>query len=355
MTAVSATTKPREEAAEREVPVVGVRRFVVQALVAEPRALLRVLAWSVVESAPALFVGQAVARSIGDGFAAHRPWTGTAWLAGLALVWAVAAVGARQVVLAVASIVEPFRDRLLTVAVAGTLRNAARAGRPPGAASVARVNLQVELARDALAALVTVVRSFAFTAVSVVVGLAALEPLVLPWVLPPFLAGLLLFGASLPALARRQRAYLLADERTVAATAEMAGGLRDVAACGAEDRIGRAVRARVDDQAAAGRALARVTALRTVALTVGGWAPVVLLLVAVPWLGRHGVGAALVIGALTYLTQSLVPAFGGLVRGLGVSAVRLGVAVDRVLTTTTDADGRPAPAPAADAAPAAAP
>ncbi|MEV4251574.1 ATP-binding cassette domain-containing protein, partial [Spirillospora sp. NPDC049652] len=99
----------------------------------------------------------------------------------------------------------------------------------------------------------------------------------------------------------------------------------------ADDR--RAVAGRVDEQAAAGRALARVTALRTVALTVGGWAPVVLLLIAVPWLGRHGVGAAMVIGALTYLTQSLVPAFGGLVRGLGVSAVRLGVAVDRVLTT----------------------
>ncbi|MEV4259264.1 hypothetical protein AB0J52_39410, partial [Spirillospora sp. NPDC049652] len=223
---------------ETEGPV-GARRFVVRALLAEPRALLRVLAWSVVESAPALFVGQAVARSIGDGFAANRPWTGTAWLAGLALVWTVAAVGARQVVLAVAAIVEPFRDRLLTEAVGGTLRNAALAGRPPGSASVARVNLQVELARDALAALVTVVRSFAFTAVSVIVGLATLEPLVLPWVLPPFVAGLLLFAASLPALARRQRAYLLADERTVAATADMVGGLRDVVACGAEGRIGR--------------------------------------------------------------------------------------------------------------------
>ncbi|MFC4912321.1 ATP-binding cassette domain-containing protein [Actinomadura gamaensis] len=310
------------------------RRFVLRALVAEPRALVRVLAWSVVEAAPALLVGQAVARAIGDGFAVGRPWVGTAWLAGLALVWGVAAVGARQVVLAVASIVEPFRDRLLTRAVTGTLRQAAASGRPPGSAAVARVNLQVELARDALAALVTVVRSFAFTAGSVVVGLATLEPLVLPWVLPPFLVGLGLFAASLPALARRQRDYLLADERTVAATADAIGGLRDIAACGAEDRIGHAVRARVNAQAQAGRALARVTALRTFALTVGGWAPVVLLLAAVPWLGRHGVGAAVVIGALTYLTQSLVPAFSGLVRGLGVSAVRLRVAVDRVLTAS---------------------
>ncbi|MEV5570816.1 ABC transporter ATP-binding protein [Spirillospora sp. NPDC052269] len=261
---------------------------------------------------------------------------GTSWLAALALVWTIAAIGARQVVLAVAATVEPFRDRLLTEAVAGTLRHAAQEGRPSGSAAVARVNLQVELARDALAALVTVVRSFAFTAVSVVVGLAVLEPLVLPWVLPPFVAGLALFAASLPALARRQRAYLLADEATVAATAELIGGLRDVVACGAEERVGGAVRDRVAAQEAAGRALASVTALRTVALTVGGWAPVLLLLLAVPWLGRHGVGAAMVIGALTYLTQSLGPAFGGLVRGLGVSAVRLGVSVDRVLTTGSD-------------------
>ncbi|MFC5180672.1 ATP-binding cassette domain-containing protein [Actinomadura harenae] len=307
--------------------------------------MLRVLIWSVVEAGPALFVGQAVAKAIGNGFAVGHPWTGTAWLGALALVWAVAAIGARQVVLAVAATVEPFRDRLLTEAVAGTLRHAANAGRPPGSEAVARVNLQVELARDALAALVTVVRSFAFTAVSVVVGLAVLEPLVLPWVLPPFVAGLLLFAVSLPALARRQRAYLLADEATVAATAELIGGLRDVVACGAEERAGDAVRARVAAQEAAGRALAGVTALRTVALTVGGWAPVLLLLLAVPWLGRHGVGAAMVIGALTYLTQSLVPAFGGLVRGLGVSAVRLGVAVDRVLSTASTAPPVPSASP----------
>lgn len=331
------STAPAEGLAQPAHAGSGTREFVVRALRAEPRAVLRVLAWSVVEAGPALLVGQAVARAIGDGFAVGRPWVGTAWLAALALVWVVAAIGARQVVLAVAAVVEPFRDRLLTEAVSGTLRHAAGDGRPPGSAAVARVNLQVELARDALAALVTVVRSFAFTAVSVVVGLAVLEPLVLPWVLPPFVAGLALFAASLPALARRQRAYLLADEATVAATAEMIGGLRDIAACGAEDRVGRAVRDRVAAQEAAGRALARVTALRTVALTVGGWAPVLLLLLAVPWLGRHGVGAALVIGALTYLTQSLVPAFGGLVRGLGVSAVRLGVSVDRVLTATSGA------------------
>ncbi|MCP2337638.1 ATP-binding cassette domain-containing protein [Actinomadura rupiterrae] len=320
------------------------RRFIVRALVADPPSVLRVLAWSVVEAAPALLVGQAVARAIGDGFAAGHPWVGTGWLAALALVWGAAAVGARQVVLAVAAIVEPFRDRLLTRAVTGTLRNAAASGRPPGSAAVARVNLQVELARDALAALVTVVRSFAFTAGSVVLGLATLEPLVLPWVLPPFIVGLLLFVASLPALARRQRDYLLADERTVAATAEAIGGLRDIAACGAEDRVGDGVRERVDTQAAAGRALAGVTALRTVALTVGGWAPVVLLLIAVPWLGRHGVGAAVAIGALTYLTQSLVPAFSGLVRGLGVSAVRLRVAVDRVLTASASSASLASPA-----------
>ncbi|MFC6929800.1 ATP-binding cassette domain-containing protein [Actinomadura yumaensis] len=260
--------------------------------------------------------------------------------------------------LAVAAVVEPFRDRLLNGLVTGTLRRAAATGRPPGAAAVARVNLQVEVARDALAAVVTVVRSFAFTALSVTLGLLTLAPRLLPLVLPPFLIGLALFAASLPALARAQRAFLEADERTATAAGELVGGLRDIVSCGAESRAGAATLERVEEQAAAGGALARLTAVRTIALAVGGWLPVVLVLAGTPWLARHGVGPAVVVGALAYLTQSLVPAFNGLVEGVGVSAVRLGAALARITETAgwdeTPAPGpEPAPAPERDAAPAA--
>ncbi|WP_018653862.1 ATP-binding cassette domain-containing protein [Actinomadura flavalba] len=325
-----------------------VRRVVWEAVVARPSVTARLMAWSVVEAAPAFLIGLAIARAVDDGFAAGRVDVGAAWLGALACVWVVAAIGARQVVLAVAALVEPFRDRLLERVAGTVLRDAAAAGRGPGASAVARATLQVELARDALAAVITVVRSFAFTLVSVLLGLAVLDPRMLMLVVPPFLAGLVLFLLSLPALARRQRAYLLADERTASTTGTIAGGLRDIVACGAEDRVAADARAHIDAQEAAGRGLARVTAVRTLALSLGAWVPVVLILAAAPWLTGHGATAAMIIGALAYLTQSLVPAFNGFVEGLGVSAVRLAVSLTRLLESGPTAhDARPADAPAA--------
>ncbi|GAA3134354.1 ABC transporter ATP-binding protein [Planomonospora alba] len=305
-------------------------RPVRRALLRDPRLLARLGLWSVAETAPALVVGLALAGAIDDGFAAGRPGTGLAWLAVLGAAWLVAAFGARQAVLAVAAIVEPFREDLLGQVVAGALAASAASGHRPDTAAVARANLQVELARDALASVVTVVRSFVFTAVSVLLGLTTLMPQVLVLVLPPFLAGLGLFLLSLPALARRQREFLLADERTAESVAAVAGGLRDIAACAAEERTAAAVERRVAEQAAAGRALARVTAVRTLSLAVGGWLPVLLILAGTPWLLAQGAGAGVVLGALAYVTQSLAPALGNLVQGLGVSAVRLHVSLDRI-------------------------
>ncbi|MEV4095024.1 ABC transporter ATP-binding protein [Streptosporangium saharense] len=302
-----------------------------RALLREPRLLLRLCVWSVAETAPALLVGLAVARAIDDGFAAGRVWTGFAWLAVLGGAWLVAAVGARQVVLTVGEIVEPFREDLLGHVVGGALRRSATTGNGPGTAAVARANLQVELARDALASVITVVRSFAFTVVSVVLGLGALAPGVLVLVLPPFAAGLCLFLVSLPALARRQREFILTDERTAESLADMAGALRDITACRAERRVADGLGRQVRLQERAGRALAGVTALRTASLAVGGWLPVLLILVGTPWLVRGGAGAGVILGALVYVTQSLAPALGNLVQGLGMSGVRLRVSLERVL------------------------
>lgn len=296
------------------------------ALRRSPGSLLRIAAWSVLESIPAFVIGQAIARAISDGFAVHRPWTGLAWLAVLGVSWPAAGIGARQVILAVASVVEPFRDRLLTHVVQQALRT-----QSPDETSVTRANLQIELARDAFASVITVVRSFAFTVISVVLGLVTLNPRLLPLVVPPFVAGLVLFLFSLPALARRQREFLLADERTVASVTTLARGLRDIAACGAEDRIAAETGRRVTEQAEAGRALARVTALRTLCLALGGWLPILAVLAGTPWLLRNGAGAGAIVGALAYISQSLTPALSGLVHGLGVSGVRLMVCLDRIL------------------------
>lgn len=291
----------------------------------EPRLLAGLGVWSVVEAAPAFVIGHAIARAIDDGFAAGRPWTGLGWLAVLAGVWVCAAIGARQVVLALAGIAEPFRERLMARVVESALRR--DDGDP---AAVARATLQVELARDAFVAVITVVRSFAFTVASVILGMLTLVPEVLVLVLPPFCAGVGLFLLSLPVLARRQRAFLLSDERVVEECGAAVGGLRDIVACGAEERVAAAAGRRVAEQAAAGRALARVTALRTAALTLGGWLPVVGVLAGTPWLLRQGAGPGAILGTLAYITQSLTPALGGFVEGLGVSAVRLTVSLRRL-------------------------
>ncbi|GGO76720.1 ATP-binding cassette domain-containing protein [Nonomuraea cavernae] len=307
------------------------RALLWRALRREPRQLVRICLWSVLEAAPAFLIGLAVARAIEDGFAAGRPEVGLAWLTALGAAWVVAAVAARQIVLAVAAVAEPFRDDLLTHVVGGAVRRAAAApGARQDSAAVTRAGLQVELARDAFAAVVTTVRGFAFTVVSVVLGLLTLAPGAAALVLPPFAAGLVLFLASLPLLARRQREFLLADERLAEAMTAMAGGLRDIVACGAEDRQGARMAAHVDGQASTARALARATAVRTAALGVGGWLPVLLVLAGTPWLLSGGAGAGVVVGALAYVTQSLAPALGGLVHGLGVSGVQLAATLDRI-------------------------
>jgi ATP-binding cassette subfamily C protein len=319
------------------------------------------MGWSIAESAPAFFIGHAIARAIERGFAAGRPLIGLAWLAALGGTWLVAAIGARQVLLAVAAIVEPFRDRLLIRVTGGALRRAESAGyRQDGAsggateqAAVARSTLQVELARDSFAAVITVVRTFVFTVASVIIGMLTLYPKALVAVLPPFIAGVGLFLCSLPVLARRQRAFIMSDERTVETVTTMVSGLRDIAACGAEVAVGATAERQVARQADAGRVLARATALRTLALTLGGWLPVVTVLASTPWLRGGGADAGVIIGTLAYVTQSLTPALNGLVNGLGESGVRLMVALDRILAPEEAAPGRIAPPTTARPAPAA--
>ncbi|MEV7966077.1 ABC transporter ATP-binding protein [Sphaerisporangium sp. NPDC088356] len=322
-----------------------VRGLLWEALRRRPRHLVRLLGWSFAEAAPSFASGQAIAHALDDGFAAGRPMVGLGWLAMLATAWLAAAVGARQVLLAIAGIVEPFRDTLLRRVVDGTLHRAAASGVRPDSAAVARLNRQVELARDSFGAVIAVVRSFLFSVVGVVLGVLTLMGAVLPQVILPLVAGLALFLTSLPAMARLQRELILAEERTSASVAAMVDGLRDVTACGAEDRVGADVGRDVDHQARTSRSLARLTAARTLSLAVGGWLPILMVLAATPSLVRDGATTGIILGTLTYVAQSLTPALGSLVQGVGVNGVRLVVALERITKTSA----RPAAAPSGSA------
>ncbi|MFF4357455.1 ATP-binding cassette domain-containing protein [Streptomyces sp. NPDC001604] len=302
--------------------------------------------WSLVQAVPALLSGWLVARAVDDGFLAGRSTEGLGWLALLACTVLLGAWGTRQAMLRLADVVEPFRDDLVALVTTGTLQRSTRLTGPADTAGVARLTEQVEIARESYGAIVMFVQTFSVTAVSVLLGLVVLDPALLLFVLPPLAAGLALFLLALRAMAARQRAVVLADEAIAEQVGAVADGLRDVTACGAEDVVRARVGARIDAAADAARALARLTAVRSAALGVGGWLPIVLILAGTPWLVHGGMTTGAVLGALTYVSQSLQPALRGFVQGLGGSGLWLLVTLTRILEASTEPRDAP---PTADA------
>ncbi|MET9324446.1 ABC transporter ATP-binding protein [Streptomyces sp. NPDC003038] len=294
------------------------------------RVLVRLALWSLLESAHTFAGGYGVARALDDGFLAGRTGTGIGWLSVAAVGALFGAVALRGVFGGLADLVEPLRDGLVRRAVRQALEQAV-AGRPRGAGSgaVSRLTQQTEMARDSFAGLVLTARSFVFTAVGALAGMAALAPVLLLFVLPPLLLGTACFVATLPPMAAVQREALDTDEALSSRVGELAAGLRDVVACGAGESAGAPVERLVAAQERLTRRLARWTALRTLALGVAGRLPVVALLAGTPWLLARGVTAGTLAGALTYLVQSLLPSLNALMAALGSAGTRLLVVLDR--------------------------
>ncbi len=297
------------------------------------RAVVALAAWSLVEALPALLSGALVARALDDGFLAGRTLTGLAWLAALAAAMLVGGWATRATFLRLAGIVEPLRDALVRRTVDGSLSRAAATGHGDSAA-VARLTGQVEIVREAYASVLLVTQGFLVRTVGALIGLATLQPAVLVLVLPPLVAGLALFAAALPGMAARQRSSILADEQIAAATGTVADGLRDITACGAQERVAATVGAHIDAQASATRELARFTALRTIAVAIGGLLPLVLILAFGPWLLRNGATTGTIVGALTYVLSGVHPALQTLVRGIGNTGLWLFVTLGRIVEAT---------------------
>ncbi|WP_033308544.1 ATP-binding cassette domain-containing protein [Streptomyces iakyrus] len=301
-------------------------------LLARRRVLLRLTAWSVLETGQTFLIGYGPARALDDGFLRGRPDVGLVWLAVTGIGVLLGAYGTARVYAAVAALVEPLRDRLVQ-------RVVARGVRTGDAASLSGLTQQVEIARDTFAGLVMVSRSFVVTAVGALAGLFTLAPPLLLVVGPPLALGVVLFAATLRPLARRQEAFLLADEALAGDLGTVCPGLRDITATGAEAHIAAGTGKRVEAELRAARALAHWGVLRVVSLTIGGQLPMVLLLAAAPWLLSQGVTAGALVGALAYVTQSLLPALRNLIHGLGTSGSRLTVVLRRLTRPgTTDTD-----------------
>ncbi|MGQ4404165.1 ABC transporter ATP-binding protein [Streptomyces hayashii] len=311
-------------------------------LTAHRRAVARLVGWSVLESGQTFVLGYALARALDDGFLAGRAAVGLAWLASAALGVLLGAYGTGRVYGAVAALVEPLRDRLVVRVVERGVREA-------DGGALSGLTQQVEIARDTFAGLVMVSRSFVFTSAGALAGLCSLAPPLLLAVVPPLAAGVTLFAVALRPLAVRQEAFLAADEALAQDLGAVCPGLRDVTAAGAEDRIAADTGVLVDAELRAARALARWGVVRVACLALGGHLPLVLLLAGAPWLLAHGVTPGALVGALAYVTQSLLPALTGLVHGLGAGGSRLTVVLRRLTprepSTPRSADGTDRSAP----------
>ncbi|MFB7405748.1 ATP-binding cassette domain-containing protein [Streptomyces sp. NPDC056202] len=335
-----------------------VTAFLRSLLLLRRSVLLKLAAWSAAESAQTFLGGYCVARALDDGFLRGAPSTGLLWLAGAAVAILLGAPVVRGVFAQLPHLTEPLRDQLVQGSVVRALRTATATATGGGgsgggggdATAVSRLTSQTEIARDSFAGLVLATRSFVFVAVGALVGLLSLAPQFLLVVLPPLVLGLALFTASLRPMARAQHRYLDADEAVGRRAGITRTALRDTVACGAQEATAAQNRRAVEEAAAAQRALARWASVRTFAVATAGQLPVLLLLATAPWLLRQGVTAGAVVGALTYVLQSLLPALHTLMTVLGAAGARLFVVLDR-LTQPLPPVPTPPPSPAPTAVP----
>jgi ATP-binding cassette subfamily C protein len=318
-------------AAESHSPQAAHWRLLFGVLRARRGLLGRVFLWSAVAAVPAFLSGRLVAAAVDRGFLANRPALGFGWLGVLALAAFVGAVGIRQTYLRLAEVVEPFRDDLVALVVRGVLHRCTIGGAAVGSTAVARLTHQVDMVRESFASVIMVTQVFLVTATSALLGLLTLAPLAVALVLPPLLLGLGLFLGALRAMATWQRAAIIADEGIAEAVTAVANGLRDVVACGGEDQVHSMAGRTIDAQEYTATRLAHVTTLRTTAMSIGTWVPLLLILVGSPWLISRGATTGTVLGAITYVSMALQPALRTLIRGVGGNGLWLLVTLRRIV------------------------
>jgi ATP-binding cassette subfamily C protein len=229
-------------------------------------------------------------------------------------------------------LVEPLRDDLVRRVVAGALHHGV-AGRPDDGA-VARLTRQVEIVRDTFAGLILASRAFVVSLLGTAAGLLSLAPILLGLILPLVLVGFLAFLATLRLAAERLRESVYADEQLAGITGSVLTGARDVIACGTQGSVLAMIGRPVQRQARAERAQATPAMLRTACFAIAGWAPLILVLAAGPWLVSRGLTAGEIMGGLTYVLFGLQPAVGKLMSGLGGSGLRFAVTLRRILEVT---------------------
>jgi ABC-type multidrug transport system fused ATPase/permease subunit len=295
------------------------------------RALRNLAAWSALEAVPSFFSGLLVATAIDRGFLSGGPLVGFGYLAVLALLWVIGALGTRQAYPWLAATIEPLRDSLITSVVAASLIRALRGEQQASGSSVSQATVQVETVRALLSSLLRNTRQMLSVTVAAIGGLAVLSPpiaLVVASFVVLALAGLSLL---LRTLVTRYRAVVLCGEKIGVVAAPVVEGIRDVVVSAAEARAAREVGQAIDGEAAALRASARASVLRVPVVTVGAHLPVFALLALAPWLITYQhLTIGQIVGGVYYLFSGLQPAIQILVNAGGTIVVSLAVVLARL-------------------------
>lgn len=318
------------------------RSFLTRSLRRRPLDIGWLAAWSLVQALPALASGWAIAEAVGQ-FLADRTAAGLGWLGLLAFAALASAYGTRQMYIRLGAVVEPLRDELVELIVAGALARSAATTKPPDTHAVARMTHQAEIVRDSYAGVLTVACTFVFTVGSTLAGLVTLVPVVLPYVVPPILASVLILRLVLRPFAARQRLSVIGEEAVADSAAKAVSGLRDVTACGGENVVMADFGARVAEQAGAARSAVRAGSARSLCIAACGWLPLLLVLAAAPSMTRGGVSPARIIGAIAYISGSLRSALNTLAQGVSAGMVRLTVTLERIIEASAPPPAAPLP------------
>lgn len=308
-------------------------------------ALRRLAAWSALESLPAFASGLLLARAVDHGFLSGRPLAGLGWLAALAALYVLGAVGTGRVYPWLAATVEPLRDSLVREVVTAALHRMSEGSADAAGAGVSQVTEQAEAVRALLGTALRNVRQLLSAGVAALLGLALLAP---PLALAAGLSVALalgVFAAAVRPQVRRYRAVVREAERIGETAAVIVHGVRDVTACAAEERAAGAVGAVIDAQAAALRAYARTRLVRLPVLVLGVHLPLLALLALSPYLTARGFTAGEIAGAAGYLVTGLQPGITVLVDAGGTLLLSLAVILGR-LAGVCEPDGAPTPSAA---------
>jgi len=309
------------------------------------QALWRLAGWSALEAAPTFVSGLLIAGALDRGFLAGRPLVGLGWLAALALLQLIGAVGTRQIYPWLAATVEPLRDSLLTAVVTASLQRALKDEKAASGSSVSQASEQVEAVRALYSTLLRTMRQLLSGGVAALGGLTVLSPLLALVVASFVFLAVILFAGILCIMVGRFRTVVLRAEEISATAAPVVEGMRDVVAHAAEARAAREVGEAIQAQAEALRAFARARVLRLPVVTLGVHLPMLALLAMSPWLiARHNLTVGQIVGCVVYLASGLQPAFQVVVNAGGTLLVSLGVILGRLAEVCACAES---PAPAA--------